>query len=88
MVLPATVRSEKLRTLRADDTKVIGKQKLFYKGNTSTFNVYQIDLDWLIYNRHNGRIESEMLSCSFDRCSMEQDTAFDFTNEGFQDDQI
>jgi hypothetical protein len=62
MVLPASVRSEKLRALRADETKVTGSQKLFYKGNTSTFDVYQIDLDWLIYNRHNGRIESEMLT--------------------------
>src|SRR3546814_11945467 len=28
----------------------------------SSFDVYRIDLDHLIYNRHNGRIEAEMLT--------------------------
>jgi hypothetical protein len=62
MVLPASIRSQKLRALRDDQTKATGKEKLFYKGSTTPFNVYAIDLDWLIYNRHNGRIESEMLT--------------------------
>ncbi len=39
-----------------------GKQKLFYMGETTSFEVHRIDLDHLIYNRHNGRIEAEMLT--------------------------
>jgi hypothetical protein len=66
MVLPASVRAEKLRALRADEGKAIGKQKLFYKDETQWFNVYRIDLDYVIYNRHNGRIESEMLTWEFE----------------------
>src|SRR3546814_19774282 len=31
-------------------------------GETQSFDVYRIDLDHLIYNRHNGRIEAEMLT--------------------------
>lgn len=66
MVLPTKDRAARLRALRDDKAKVVGSQKLFYKGATQSFDVYQIDLDWLVYNRHNGRIESEMLTWEFD----------------------
>jgi hypothetical protein len=66
MVLPAKDRATKLRGLLNDKAKVVGSQKLFYKGSTKPFDVYEIDLDWLVYNRHNGRIESEMLTWEFD----------------------
>lgn len=61
MVLPVEVRVDKLKALR-DSGKAIGKTKLFYKGHPETFDVFQVDLDLLVFNRHNGRIESEMLT--------------------------
>jgi hypothetical protein len=73
MVLPASERAIKLRGLLNDQAKIVGSQKLFYKGTTQAFNVYQIDLDWLVYNRHNGRIESEMLTWEFDHDIGDQD---------------
>ena len=73
MVLPASDRAARLRSLREDKAKVVGSQKLFYKGATQPFDVYQIDLDWLVYNRHNGRIESEMLTWEFDHDVGDQD---------------
>jgi hypothetical protein len=73
VVLPASDRAARLRILRDDKAKVVGSQKLFYKGATQSFDVYQIDLDWLVYNRHNGRIESEMLTWEFDHDVGDQD---------------
>ena len=35
---------------------------LQYKGETRIENVYRIPLDYLIYNKYNGRIGSEVLS--------------------------
>ncbi|QYF86206.1 hypothetical protein [Brevundimonas sp. PAMC22021] len=64
-VTPAATRVERLRQLR-EAGEVIGSEKLFYKGEPQRFNVYRIDLDLLVYNRHNGRIESEMLTWQFD----------------------
>lgn len=61
MVLTAAVRKQKLNELRQSDESR-GKQKLYYQGQTQPFDVYRIDLDWLIYNRHNGRLEAEMLT--------------------------
>lgn len=61
MVLAADVRRKNLSALMekpSDD----GRSKLFYKGQNRVFDVYRIDLDWLIYNRHNGRLEAEMLT--------------------------
>ncbi|MER9852523.1 MULTISPECIES: hypothetical protein [unclassified Mesorhizobium] len=65
-MLPAQVRADKLRALRADKSKAVGTEKVFYKGKPERFDVFQIDLDLLIYNRHNGRIESEMLTWQFE----------------------
>src|SRR3954452_18996996 len=66
MVLPADVRTQRLRALRNDTSKAVGIEKIFYKGSPERFDVFQIPLDLLIYNRHNGRIESEMLTWQFE----------------------
>lgn len=61
MILSADVRRRKL-VEHIEKTKPVSHQKLYYKNETIPFPVYRIDLDWLIYNRHNGRIEAEMLT--------------------------
>lgn len=61
MVLSTDIRRNKLSDLKASGESQ-GKQKLYYMGETQSFDVYRIDLDHLIYNRHNGRIEAEMLT--------------------------
>src|SRR3546814_14838911 len=61
MVLSTDVRKNKLSDIKATGESQ-GKQKLYYMGETQSFDVYRIDLDHLIYNRHNGRIEAEMLT--------------------------
>ena len=61
MVLPVEIRKQKLAELIANGP-VQGQQKLFYKGENKLFSVYRVDLDFLIYNRHNGRLEAEMLT--------------------------
>jgi hypothetical protein len=60
MILTSDVRKQKLNELMKGPSQ--GKQKLYYQGETQSFDVYRIDLDWLIYNRHNGRLEAEMLT--------------------------
>lgn len=61
MVLTSSVRKQKLTDLvNGKDSQ--GRQKLHYKGETRYFDIYRIDLDCLIYNRHNGRLEAEMLT--------------------------
>jgi hypothetical protein len=61
MVLSTDVRKQRLTELRASGESQ-GKQKLHYRGETRYFEIFRIDLDYLIYNRHNGRIEAEMLT--------------------------
>lgn len=61
MVLSTDVSRSKLTDIRASGESQ-GRQKLYYMGETQSFDVYRIDLDHLIYNRHNGRIEAEMLT--------------------------
>lgn len=61
MVLSTDVRRSKLTDIKASG-EIQGKQKLYYMGETQSFDVYRIDLDHVIYNRHNGRIEAEMLT--------------------------
>lgn len=60
MVLSTDIRKKKLTEIRAKESPT--KQKLYYMGEPQSFGVYRIDLDYLIYNRHNGRIEAEMLT--------------------------
>ena len=61
MVLSPDIRKAKLVEIRKTGESE-GKQKLYYMKETKSFDVYRIDLDLLIYNRHNGRIEAEMLT--------------------------
>jgi len=61
MVLSTDIRKKKLSEIKASNESQ-GKQKLYYMNQTQSFDVYRIDLDFLIYNRHNGRIEAEMLT--------------------------
>ncbi len=60
MILSTETRKSKLSALRQSAGEQT--QKLFYKGQTQLLQVYRIDLDYLIYNRHNGRLEAEMLT--------------------------
>jgi hypothetical protein len=62
MILSTETRRKKLSELRSNSEASIGKQKLYYKKETQSFEVFRIDLDWLIYNRNNGRMEAEMLT--------------------------
>jgi hypothetical protein len=61
VLLTSDVRRQLLSQVKTPENEV-AKQKLYYRGATQTFGVYRIDLDWLIYNRHNGRLEAEMLT--------------------------
>src|ERR1043166_2682732 len=61
MILSTDVRKKKLTEIK-DSGEKQGTQKLYYMGQTGNFDVFRIDLDYLIYNRHNGRIEAEMLT--------------------------
>ena len=60
MVLARDVRQRKLTKLRKSQEKAVSKNKLYYKGASEFHPVHRINLDLLIYNRHNGRLESEM----------------------------
>lgn len=61
MLLSVETRKRKLSELRApEDGQVL--QKLHYDGETKPHKVSTINLDYLIYNRHNGRLEAEMLT--------------------------
>ena len=62
MVLARDVRQQELTQLRENDSKAISQNKLYYKGDSAVHLVHSIDLDLLVYNRHNGRLESEMLT--------------------------
>ena len=62
MVLARNIRKEKLTQLRNNPASEISRSKLYYKGVSTFHSVHQIDMDFLIYNRHNGRLESEMLT--------------------------
>ncbi len=62
MVLARDVRKHELTKLRKNQDKAVSKNKLYYKGASEFHPVHRINLDLLIYNRHNGRLESEMLT--------------------------
>ena len=61
MVLSTDIRKVKLSEIR-EQAGTQGTQKLYYMNETQSFEVHRIDLDFLIYNQHNGRIEAEMLT--------------------------
>ena len=60
MVLQVESRIEKLTELLNNPKSKVGTSRLFYNGGPRDFDVYEIDLDYLVFNRHNGRFESEM----------------------------
>ena len=68
LVLTREVRQQKLKALREDGDKADSKSKLYYKRRSSVHPVCLIDLDFLIYNRHNGRLESEMQTYRNEHC--------------------
>lgn len=61
MILSADTRIKKLTELRQPEPNQL-LHKLHYRGETRPYKVSRIDLDYLIYNRHNGRLEAEMLT--------------------------
>lgn len=67
---------ERLKALR-EAGHPIGKTKLFYKGASQPFDIFQVDLDLLVFNRHNGRIESEMLTWQLENDLGERDYSAD-----------
>lgn len=61
--MDATTRKTKLVELSKNNNSIaMTGIPLRYKGETRTENVYRIPLDYLIYNKYNGRIGSEVLS--------------------------
>jgi len=61
--MEATARKEKLIELKANNNSIaMTGIPLRYKGETKIENVYKIPLDFLIYNKYNGRIGSNVFS--------------------------
>ena len=61
--MDAATRKAKLIELKANQNNIaMTGIPLRYKGDTQTVEVYKIPLDYLIYNKYNGRIGSEVLS--------------------------
>lgn len=59
----AEARREKLNELRKSDSNVaMTGVRLQYKGQVCEERVFRIPLDYLVYNKYNGRIGSEVLS--------------------------
>lgn len=52
------VRKEYLQRLRQKEGKYT--KKVYYQGDSRLMQVHDIDLDYLIFNQHNGRLESVM----------------------------
>ena len=61
--MDAATRKEKLIELQKNDKNVaMTGIPLRYRGETRTEKVYKIPLDYLIYNKYNGRIGTDVLS--------------------------
>lgn len=62
--MDAAIRKEKLRELQENPSlnQVMTGIPLRYKGETKPAVVWRIPLDYLIYNKYNGRIGSDVLS--------------------------
>ena len=61
--MDASTRKAKLIELQANENNVaMTGIPLRYKGETRTVKVYRIPLDYLIYNKYNGRIGTDVLS--------------------------
>src|SRR3546814_9992930 len=59
MVLSTDVRKNKLSDIKATGESQ-GKQKLYYMGETQSFDVYRIDLDHLRSEEHTSELQSLM----------------------------
>lgn len=61
--MDATTRKEKLNELMKNENNIAMKGiPLRYKAQTTPAMVYKIPLDYLVYNKYNGRIGTEVLS--------------------------
>ena len=61
--MDAITRKNKLSELMSNDNNIaMTGIPLQYKGETRIEKVYRIPLDYLIYNKYNGRIGSDVLS--------------------------
>ena len=61
--MDSTTRKAKLEELKSNsNNQVMTGIPLRYKGSTRTEIVWRIPLDYLIYNKYNGRIGSDVLS--------------------------
>lgn len=61
--MDSATRKEKLEELKANQfNQAMTGIPLRYKGSTRTEIVWRIPLDYLIYNKYNGRIGSDVLS--------------------------
>jgi|SRR5690554_1476048 len=59
----AITRKKKLNELKANENNIaMTGIPLTYRGEARTEKVYKIPLDYLIYNKYNGRIGSDVLS--------------------------
>lgn len=62
VLLDAAARKFRLEAIRGNNAERVGQQKLYYQEQNQSFDVFRIPLDLLIYNRHNGRLEVEMMT--------------------------
>lgn len=60
MPVSTSERRKYLENLRSKQPKY--QKRIHYKGDSVMMGVYDIDLNCLIFNQHNGRLESEMLT--------------------------
>ena len=64
--MDALMRKAKLVELQTNENNVaMTGIPLRYKGETRTVKVYRIPLDYLVYNKYNGRIGSDVLSYDY-----------------------
>lgn len=62
-MMDSITRKEKLTELQSNQNNVVMTGiPLRYRGETQTKDVYKIPLDYLVYNKYNGRIGTEVLS--------------------------
>jgi hypothetical protein len=58
--LSEDLRIQKLDEIKISESPIMTGVKLFYKGQERKFDVYQIPLEYLVYNPYNGRIGTKV----------------------------
>ncbi|MGI2733499.1 hypothetical protein [Bacillus cytotoxicus] len=58
--LSEDLRIQKLNEIKDNERPIMTGVKLFYKGQERKFDVYQIPLEYLVYNPYNGRIGTKV----------------------------